>query len=106
MTLFGRIKSFSIRPTANDGVRSTGPASRATDGTGKQCHGFSEAIAQARRYLIANFPKEGEHLLTTALLMGFTDLMIHTAPAAQLALADAVNNKLAGTPWRLVERAN
>jgi len=64
------------------------------------------ALLGARRYLIANFPKEGEHLMTTALVMGFTDLMIRTTPAAQRALADATNDRLAGTRWRVVEQAD
>jgi hypothetical protein len=64
------------------------------------------AINRARRHLIANFPREGEWLLTTAIAMGFTDLLRNTPPAAQAALVAAANDKLAGTPWRLVKRVN
>jgi hypothetical protein len=46
---------------------------------------MAEAIRGARRYLIANFPKEGEGLLATALTIAFTDTLGDTTPAAQAA---------------------
>jgi hypothetical protein len=64
------------------------------------------AILGARRHLIQNFPKEGEWLLTTAIAITFADMLCNTTPTAQAALAAAVNDKLEGTRWRLVERAN
>ena len=64
---------------------------------------MGQAILSARRYLISNFPREGEWLLTTAIAMGFTDMLRNTAPAAQAALV-AANEKLEGTRWRIVER--
>ena len=65
---------------------------------------MGQAILSARRYLISNFPREGEWLLTTAIAMGFTDMLRNTAPAAQAALVAAANEKLEGTRWRIVER--
>ena len=65
---------------------------------------MGQAILSARRYLISNFPREGEWLLTTAIAMGFTDMLRNTAPAAQAALVAATNEKLEGTRWRIVER--
>jgi hypothetical protein len=67
---------------------------------------IAQALGRARRYLIANFPREGEWLLTTAIASGFTDLLIHSPPAGQAALVAAANDKLAGTRWRIVERVN
>ena len=34
---------------------------------------MGQAILRARRYLIDNFPREGEWLLTTAIAVSFTD---------------------------------
>jgi hypothetical protein len=62
------------------------------------------AINLARRHLISNFPKEGEWLLTTAIAMGFTDLLRNATPAAQAALVAAANDKLEGTRWRIADR--
>jgi len=67
---------------------------------------MDEAIKRARRYLIAIFPREGEWLLTTAIAMGFTDMLRDDAPSAQEALVAIANDRLEGTRWRLVERAN
>jgi hypothetical protein len=58
------------------------------------------AISLARRQLIANFPKEGEWLLTTAIAMGFTDLLRNT----KAAIVAVANDKLEGTSGRIVER--
>jgi hypothetical protein len=65
---------------------------------------MGQAILSARRYLISNFPREGEWLLTTAIARGFTDMLRNTASAAQAALVAAANEKLEGTRWRIVER--
>ena len=67
---------------------------------------MAEAIKRARRYLIANFPKDGQWLLTTAIAMEFTDMLHNDAPSAQEALVAIASDRLEGTRWRLVERAN
>jgi len=67
---------------------------------------MGQAILRARRYLIDNFPREGESLLTTAIIISFTGLLRHNTPAGQAALVAAANEKLEGTRWRLVERTN
>ena len=36
---------------------------------------MGQAILRARRYLIANFPRDGEWLLTTAITTSFTDVL-------------------------------
>jgi len=77
-----------------------------SDLTPEMQRAMGAALLGARRHLIANFPKQGEQLLRTALVMGFTELMIHAQPAAQRALADATNDRLAGTRWRITEQAN
>src|SRR5262249_4783987 len=67
---------------------------------------MGQAILRARRYLIDNFPREGEWLLTTAIAVGFADMLRNSTPAGQAALVAAANDKLEGTRWRLVERTN
>jgi hypothetical protein len=66
---------------------------------------MAQAILHARRYLIANFPRDGERLLTTAIAVSFTDMLRNSTPAEQVALVAAANDKLEGTRWRLVEQA-
>ena len=65
---------------------------------------MGQAILRARRYLIDNFPREGELLLPTAIAMSFADMLRNSTPAGQAALVTATNDKLEGTRWRVVER--
>jgi hypothetical protein len=63
---------------------------------------MQEATATARRYLLAEYPRESEHLLCALLAGGFADMLRNGHPAAQAALATATNYALAGSPWRVV----
>jgi len=42
---------------------------------------MKQAILRARRYLIDNFPREGEWLLTAAIAVSFTDPVPNSTPA-------------------------
>ena len=65
---------------------------------------MGQAILRARRYLIDNFTREGEWLLTTAIAVSFAEMLRNSTPAGQAALVAAANDKLKGTCWRVVER--
>jgi hypothetical protein len=65
---------------------------------------MGQAILRARRYLIDNFPRDGEWLLTTAIVASFTDMLRNSTPAEQAPLVAAANDALEGAGWRLVER--
>lgn len=63
------------------------------------------ALRNASEELSRRFPNEGEHLVTTMIAVGFTDMLTRSPLVGQRALAAAANDKLEGTRWRIVERA-
>jgi hypothetical protein len=66
---------------------------------------MAEAANRARNYLIRRYPvQEAGWLMCAMLASTFADMLTHTNPAAQRALADATNDRLAGSRWRIVER--
>jgi hypothetical protein len=70
-------------------------------------HAIAEAANKARAYLRQHYPPQLAGWLMCAMLAStFADMLRTTNPGAQRALADATNDQLAGTRWRVVEQPN